>query len=161
MEKGFQKGNTPWNKGTIGLTKANSTSFKKGLSPWITGRQHSKETLHKMSISAKNRSSNRKGSKLTFEQRKAISIKMQGIDEQEWIGFISPERKRLYGTAEYKSWRKSVFERDNYTCVKCNHKGYVEADHIKSWTKYPLLRFDINNGRTLCRPCHKKVTWGI
>lgn len=27
---GFKKGNIPWNKGTIGLTKANKTSFKKG-----------------------------------------------------------------------------------------------------------------------------------
>ena len=27
----FKKGSTPWNKGTKGLTKANKTSFKKGI----------------------------------------------------------------------------------------------------------------------------------
>lgn len=72
---------------------------------------------------------------------------------------------------EYRAWRTAVFNRDGYTCVKCGHKGYVEADHIKPFCV--ILRsneiktfgaavlckelWDINNGRTLCKPCHKKT----
>lgn len=60
---------------------------------------------------------------------------------------------------EYKTWRKNVFQRDNYTCVKCGDDkgGNLEADHIKDFALYPELRLDINNGRTLCKNCHKKT----
>lgn len=60
-------------------------------------------------------------------------------------------------------WRKKVFERDNYTCVLCNIRGgNLQADHIKPYSLYPDLRFDIDNGRTLCVICHKKTdTYGI
>jgi 5-methylcytosine-specific restriction endonuclease McrA len=64
-----------------------------------------------------------------------------------------------YNSTAYKTWRKSVFERDNYTCQypKCKRRGYVQAHHIKRWADYPLLRYDLKNGITLCRRCHRKV----
>ena len=64
---------------------------------------------------------------------------------------------------EYKLWRKAVFERDNYTCKHCNERGgELQADHIKPQSVFPELRLDLNNGQTLCRPCHLKTdTWGI
>jgi 5-methylcytosine-specific restriction endonuclease McrA len=59
---------------------------------------------------------------------------------------------------EANQWRKSVFERDNYTCQVCKQRGgYLEADHIKPWAYFPQLRFDMSNGRTLCRACHDKT----
>jgi 5-methylcytosine-specific restriction endonuclease McrA len=59
---------------------------------------------------------------------------------------------------EYKEWRKVVFSRDKYTCVICGDRkgGNLEADHIKDFALYPELRLNINNGRTLCKSCHKK-----
>ena len=54
-----------------------------------------------------------------------------------------------------------MFQRDNYKCVECGSKDEMEADHIKSFSKYPDLRFDLANGRTLCKSCHKKTdTYG-
>lgn len=56
---------------------------------------------------------------------------------------------------QYKKWRKDVFVRDDYTCKKCGLKGgRLNAHHIKEWAEFPELRFDIDNGITLCEPCH-------
>ena len=59
---------------------------------------------------------------------------------------------------EAEKWRKQVFERDDYTCRICEIRGArLEADHIKPWAYFPELRFELSNGRTLCRPCHDKT----
>ena len=58
---------------------------------------------------------------------------------------------------EYIAWRKAVYERDNYTYQECGARGgSLNAHHIKSWAHHPELRFDVNNGVTLCRDCHSK-----
>jgi hypothetical protein len=75
-----------------------------------------------------------------------------------WKGGITPENQRIRHTPEYILWRKSVFERDNFTCQLCGKKGQIiHADHIKSFSNYPELRLNIDNGRTLCVECHKKT----
>lgn len=56
---------------------------------------------------------------------------------------------------EMKQWRIAVFEQDNYTCQMCEERGgYLEADHIKPFAYFPELRFELSNGRTLCKSCH-------
>lgn len=81
--------------------------------------------------------------------------RFSGKNHPQWKGGITPFRKKSYFSEEYESWRRAVFERDNYTCQRCNSKGNIVAHHIKSWSKYPELRFEVSNGSTLCRkPCH-------
>jgi len=58
-------GKRPWNKGKKGLQHGNRTSFKKGSSPWIKGKHHSKEARKKMSIRNKGRTPWNKGLKGT------------------------------------------------------------------------------------------------
>ena len=62
---------------------------------------------------------------------------------------------------EAVEWRKAIFARDDYTCQECKVRGgYIEADHIKPWAYFPSLRFELSNGRTLCRLCHDKTKIG-
>jgi hypothetical protein len=35
--------------------------------------------------------------------------------------------------------------------------GKLNVDHIKPFSLFPELRFDIKNGRTLCLLCHTKT----
>lgn len=80
-----------------------------------------------------------------------------------WKGGITPMNDLLRRSSKYRSWRKLVYERDDYTCVLCGRKGgALNADHIKPWCDYPELRFAIDNGRTLCIECHRQTdTYGI
>lgn len=79
-----------------------------------------------------------------------------------WVSRINKtERQLAMETKEYKLWRHSVFERDNYTCIWCFDRWWIlHADHIKPWCDYPEIRYAIDNWRTLCYECHKKTsTW--
>ena len=68
------------------------------------------------------------------------------------------ERQTVKRRLEYRLWREAVFERDEYTCVFCGQVGgQISADHIKPYSVFPELRFDVGNGRTLCNPCHKET----
>lgn len=65
-------------------------------------------------------------------------------------------------------WAYAVKHRDAYICQRCRkHKqdivkvgksstDYMHAHHIKSWKDFPELRFDVQNGITLCHDCHVK-----
>ncbi len=82
-----------------------------------------------------------------------------------YIGSGEPrsELDILRKSKEYYHWRKQVYDRDRHTCVLCgcNKSGSLEADHIKPFAYYPDLRFDVSNGRTLCKDCHRKTpTYG-
>lgn len=83
-----------------------------------------------------------------------------GENNPSWKGGKTKEYRRLRGTRRWSSWRRSVFERDDYTCKMpgCGKRGgSLEPHHIYGFTDYPLLRFCVDNGITLCRDCHQKT----
>jgi len=80
----------------------------------------------------------------------------RGSENSNWKGGITPINSVIRNSPEYKTWRISVFTRDNFTCVWCDqHGGKLNADHIQPFSTHPDLRFELSNGRTLCIACHK------
>lgn len=54
-------------------------------------------------------------------------------------------------------WRTQVYEKDDYTCLKCNVRGGdLNAHHMDGWHWCEERRFDVSNGATLCVSCHKE-----
>ncbi len=89
------------------------------------------------------------------KSRRKYLFDMRALDKEA--------KARVRKSYEYAQWRIAVFVRDNWTCQKCGARSgngketYLEAHHIKSYTKYPELRFEISNGITYCLKCHKKI----
>lgn len=103
------------------------------------------------------------GMKFSPAHRKALSDAKKrhfanGAKPHNWKGGVSRENSKLRATAEYREWRKQVFQRDDYTCQACGQRGYqLEADHELPVAIFPDLRFEVLNGRTLCKSCHAKT----
>ncbi|MCK4829941.1 HNH endonuclease, partial [bacterium] len=75
-----------------------------------------------------------------------------------WKGGITPENRKIRTSLKMKEWRKSVFARDYYTCVRClSYGGKLHVHHILPFADFPEERFKVDNGATLCRDCHHYV----
>jgi len=60
----------------------------------------------------------------------------------------------------YAKFRKEVKTRDDNKCQwpSCGSTKTLEIHHIRKWSAFPSLRFDVSNGITLCKHCHKRIT---
>lgn len=101
--------------------------------------------------------------KLTSEQREVRRINNLGSKSHFWKGGLTEKNRLERNSAKTKQWIKDIFERDNWTCQTCGSRNgngknvYLSAHHIKSWSKYPELRYEMSNGITLCKDCHRKT----
>lgn len=129
-----------------GKTLSEATKRKVGLAN--TGRPKTPETIAK--IVAKT-----KGKHRSSAQRAQMAIAQQ----KRWQGRERTSETNYYrpGLKEVVDWRNAVYTRDGYVCQHC-HAGPripLNAHHIKPWAKFPETRFDLDNGITLCIPCHR------
>lgn len=87
--------------------------------------------------------------------------KFRKENSPNWKGGVAYSRVER-ATLEYSQWRSAVFGRDRYTCCKCgdrNGNGHLvelHAHHIHNWRDNESLRYDIDNGITLCADCHMR-----
>lgn len=58
-------------------------------------------------------------------------------------------------TREYRLWRILVIRRDK-VCQCCGSNKDRQAHHIEDGSHNPDVRFDVDNGITLCRGCHSQ-----
>lgn len=96
------------------------------------------------------------------ESKKKISIgsigKHSGSLAWNWKEdrtlLVTNEKKHL--CIRYREWARSVKNRDNWKCKigDSNCSGRLEAHYILRWSKFPELRYEVNNGITLCHFHH-------
>ena len=153
----FTKGFIPWNKGT---NFTNPGSFQKGHIPWVTGRVRSEETKRKIGKANRGKTFSEEHKKKLSEAHKGLNI---GNKHHRWLEDRSLLQRyndvvKDRRSAAYGDWRKQVKVRDNYKCKIANQdcNGRLEAHHILGWTAYPELRYEINNGITLCHAHHPR-----
>jgi len=166
---GKQKTN-PWNKG-IETSEETKEKIRKKLQgrkmPHVANsnktRQLSQKTIEMRSKVAKqlwlNQDFREKMSQpLSNETKLKISAALQGekhyLYKKDRNSLVKSEKKHLDSC--YKDWVKGVKNRDNWRCRIANDdcSGRLEAHHILRWSSHPELRYNLNNGITLCRFHH-------
>jgi len=155
-------------------TKLKISLAHKGLR---LGRKHSEETILKMK---KKRRFQIFSEETKLKISKSAKQRINDLNSN-WKGGITPIGLRIRVCNKYLEWRQQVFLRDNFTCLECGDAcgGNLEAHHEKRFSvllaeirrNLPLIdlysaallyapMWDINNGKTLCEKCHKKLGGG-
>ena len=145
-------------KSNTGLTRTKETKQRislasKGRTAWNKGLHMSKQTKAKLRQI-------HLGKKVSIQTRQKMRLSARkGEKNHSWKGGITPQHLAIRHSFEIRLWREKVFTRDDWTCQVCkdNNGGNLNAHHIKSFSKYPELRFIVDNGITLCKDCHKKI----
>lgn len=166
----FKKGQTSWNKGNKGYNSGNKNPKWKGgqiikycliCKKEFKVDQYRKDTARFCSMECKHLWM--KGKHFSLE------TEFQSIPDE-----LKSINSSIRNTKKYITWRKQVFQRDNFTCQECGAKTikgsrvYLNAHHIKQFslllkennierTKDALkcdILWELSNGITLCKECH-------
>ena len=93
-----------------------------------------------------------------LSRRCGCRLGRKGALGNNWRGGTTSESQIIRCSKEYANWRLAIFERDKFTCVCCGQiGGKLHAHHILMFSKYPKMRFILENGVTLCRNCHRRL----
>lgn len=124
---------------------------EKNFGKWMKGRKLPKEWCEAIGKAVSKRT-------VSLETRRKQSELHKGVKSPFWRGGVSTENVAIRNSFEYRQWRRHVFQRDDYTCQACGIRGKtIQADHELPFSLFPLLRFEVLNGRTLCVACHRKT----
>lgn len=121
-----------------------------------TGRKLSDESRRKIALKARGRRMSEETKAKIFQTKIQHGTLPKGEKHYKWKGGKTWKR---FKDPRYQEWRTAVLKRDDYKCQDCGRqcKKYergLAAHHIKEWAEYPEHRFEVSNGKTLCRQCH-------
>ena len=146
------------------LGKKRSEKDKSKMRKAHLGKVFSEEHKRKISLA-------HQGKKLSEETKEKLSLAKKQIGTPWLIGenhfrWIKDrtQLKRYNDDAKdrrspaYANWRLNVCKRDNYKCKMNNQdcSGKIIAHHILGWSQHPELRYEVNNGITLCQFHHPR-----
>lgn len=123
----------------------------------LIGRSKTDEHRKNLSKAMKNSEANKKTRFKEGKDNPAYGRNQTGPANHNWKGGITNTNQKRRNDPRLLEWRKLVFERDNFTCQKCGTKGYLQAHHIIPFSKDFSKAFDVENGLTVCVPCHEKI----
>lgn len=119
------------------------------------GQKRSEETKRKMKDNYNYHTNNGCFEKGQKPWNTGIKSWVSGDKHPNWKGGITEEQQRARNSDEYAKWRIEVLRNNDFTCQRCGVRGgKLIAHHLKSFATFLKLRFDIDNGQTLCRKCH-------
>ncbi len=81
---------------------------------------------------------------------KRTGERYSGSRNHRWRGGLTRRQS-------HAGWAKAVKERDGFTCQYCGSQERLCAHHVISWKYHVELRTSVENGITLCRPCHHAI----
>lgn len=85
------------------------------------------------------------------------SVHRVGSNNSNWKGGVTPRLLCDRSSKEYEQWRDTVYSKDWYTCQCCGAYGNdieKNAHHIKNFSEYDDIKYDVANGMCLCANCH-------
>lgn len=159
------KGREPSKKNRMAVSQSNKI------------RECSRETREKMKTARIGKLNGMLGKKHSEKTRNLISLALKkkarrGENHPCWKGGATSLQRQIKDSSEYEKWRKEVFKRDDWMCQDCNQiGGTLHPHHIKAFSIIlmennikTLIKamgckeiWDVNNGKTLCKDCHKKT----
>lgn len=147
--------------------------LKKKIGESNKGHIVSEETRQK--ISEANQGHN--GKVVSVEEKEKLRREWSGEKNRNWKGGITPLSHAIRTSTKYLEWRQKCFIRDSFICQKCGMQGgELNVHHKKLFAtlvkeaieRLPLFTpydaamlytplWDVNNGKTLCDRCHRKL----
>jgi hypothetical protein len=128
----------------------------------MLGKHHSLESKEKNRLAHIGQKAWNRGLKgyMAGEQHHWFGLNRSGENNPTYIKDRTKLKKtdREYSNSAYMNWMKAVKNRDGWKCriADKNCSGRLESHHILPWRDYPELRYEINNGITLCRHHHPR-----
>ena len=117
--------------------------------------------LENFNIKRRKRGGELRGKTMSLASREKMSAakkgKYVGKLNSNWKGNLVSDEVRERRSYIAKKWRKQVTKRDDHKCQKCGSRDKLHAHHIKDFKDHPDLRWDLNNGITVCVFCHEKI----
>lgn len=98
-------------------------------------------------------------------RKSLIARAAYGEKNPNWRGGLSEVNRIARNNWEAREWRKLSLERTGQKCEKCGVvqdkiceccgiKVRLHVHHVKSFSKFPELRYDPANSEVLCPKCH-------
>lgn len=137
-----------YNKGRKMHPNTKKALLEANINRVYVGRKWSEETRKKMIPLLKGR-----------KWKEESKLKLRGENHYRYFKDRTKlAKKQNRNDSAYFEWRKQVWLRDDFKCKIANPDciGRIEAHHILGWAEHPELRYEVNNGITLCHAHHPR-----